>query len=119
MDENDGLSAELRRAIGMLSRGSEAQLAYLRELGVGDLADELALEFHDAFMVAKEQRSGSISVDAMAALEDLDARLARLSEDSDDAWRSASLRTSVAWADLRKAAANALRLLEVHAPGVQ
>lgn len=49
-----GMLASLIRAIAMLALPAPHQIAWLEALGVGGSADELALEFHDGYLLVPQ-----------------------------------------------------------------
>lgn len=96
----------LKSSAQRLADPPEAQIAYLRDQhDVGDMTDELALEFDSALrpMVrllkeipeARALLSALLRVDS--ALEDLDVE-----------WRASELKSSPGWAEIRRLASAAL-----------
>jgi len=101
---------ELRAAVVRLAWTSDAQIEYLHGIGVGGLADELALEFDDLFAV---HRTCPDSLGpAGCVLADLDRTLERMSgEVNAHLWTDQALRSASEWHEVRALAALALTLL--------
>jgi hypothetical protein len=100
-------SALPKSSVQRLASPAEVQVAYIRdELGVGDMADELALEFDDAFRpVAPLLGEIPETRGLLSALRRVDSALEGL-DDSD--WTADALRTSPRWAEVRRLASAAL-----------
>lgn len=109
----DKALCELAASLGRLAAPAEEQLAYLERLGTGELADELALEFHDNLLAVKgcakpELRDSA----AMRAVAEVDGALERMSGTANEwLWRPEGLRAAPEWAALRRLAAAALERL--------
>ena len=84
------------------------QAAYLRDLGVGDLLDELALEYGDYLMpVQAELNAEEHAREFLASCRTLDELL----EDAELGWRVADL-DSDGWQRVREVAQSALTELD-------
>ncbi|WP_410669524.1 hypothetical protein [Amycolatopsis sp. cmx-4-68] len=104
---------EFREALTRLTWPAERQQAWLREIGVPGLADELALEFDDFY----EPLGRSLGHgDATPVLAELDALLTRMSgEVNAHLWRPDALTSEPDWQRVRELATAALGLLPDHA----
>lgn len=100
------LLSNMRVSLQRLASPASAQVSYLHDLGVGDLADELALEFDAVFqpLSALLRQTPQFSP-WLAVLQRLDSAL----DDDELTWRSDSLTFSPAWEQIRRLAADALR----------
>ncbi|KQY29724.1 hypothetical protein ASD38_10390 [Caulobacter sp. Root487D2Y] len=100
-------TATLIAALEPLALAPDEQLAYLAALGVGETADELALQFDDAFRYAHPM--GQASLDA--ALRALNERLSMMSDTGKAAlWSPLALAQGEDWVFIRRTAARALEL---------
>jgi hypothetical protein len=100
----------LRATVVRLAWAADAQIAYLRGIGVGGSADELALEFDDMFAAhrACPDSLGPVGY----VLADLDRALVRMSGDANvDLWTDEALRSAAEWHEVRALAAVALAAL--------
>jgi hypothetical protein len=100
--------------LGNLAGEASAQIAYVKNIGSGDNADELALEFDDVYRVF-EPRMADLNLPDSAA-ENL-VRLNGLLESMGgpqhaELWTSDALRGSENWSAVRRIAANVLRELD-------
>lgn len=104
---------ELRGALLHLAADAGGQVDYLRGLNVGDCADELALEFDDAFVpIAQFFGSGIFSPDFERHLENINEILSSMSgESKSDLWRLAALSSRDEWSRVRELSSQAIRLL--------
>lgn len=98
--------AELRAATERLAKSPDEQAAYLSSLGVGDLADELGLEFDDFYQSVQHWIT---DINVSKELAAVDGALSDLSSHQ-DLWSTASLRTAPEWQVIRDLAARALEL---------
>ncbi|MGQ0630124.1 MAG: hypothetical protein ACT4P1_03720 [Sporichthyaceae bacterium] len=95
----------MRICLSRLSSPPAVQISYLQDLGVGDLADELALEFDDTLRPLApllEQLSGAQQI--LLGLRRIDCAL----NDPDLAWTFEDLAASPAWIEIRALASSAL-----------
>lgn len=103
------MKEQLREALVRLRSSAKNQEAYLRQLGTAPSADELALEFSDAFGVLE----GELDEPAFAAASRLDSYLEEMSSSEHaELWTIRALHTAPEWAHVRELAEEALRLLE-------
>lgn len=105
---NDDVLAPMIAAVSRLAEDSDAQRRYLAQLGVKGQADELALEFDDAYRPARprlaEQADGP---ETMSACDELDSAL----DDDSLSWDPADL-DDQRWRAIRALAARVLNSLE-------
>jgi hypothetical protein len=100
---------DLHAVLARLAASSDEQLAYLRQLGAGDSADELALELADLTpLLPRLVGERQVSRRQADAIQLVDGKLAAMG-DTPGLWRSAALREDPAWAEVRRLAAAALR----------
>ena len=91
---------QLRAAVVRLAWAADAQIEYLHGIGVGGLADELALEFDDAFAVHRAC-PGSLGP-AGPVLADLDRALDRMSGEANARlWTGQALQSATEWREVR------------------
>jgi hypothetical protein len=107
------LLERLTQAVRRLSWQARQQQDYLVELGVAGLADELALEFDDAFRPVRQLLDVlQVATPAQVALVALDELLDEMSEsEADEIWTWAALHHSVEWGQVRALASRTLQLL--------
>jgi hypothetical protein len=107
-----GALVGLIKAVARLSLPAEAQLAYLRDLGVLPSIDELALELHDySVLLPQFIEYGWITSDEGVAIQALADELAHLGDAAGTAvWTEESLATSPAWEEIRARSRSALVL---------
>lgn len=91
------------RAVGVLAMSAEDQLSYLSSLGVPGGVDELALEFDDTFLLAKQfVQLGWIDSETYEQAHSLDAELSAISgSDHAELWTATALTASPQWASIR------------------
>jgi hypothetical protein len=100
--------AELRRlrtTLEHLAWPASRQRDYLIGLGVAPLADELALEFDDAFRVVEAMPAMlGLSAAARESLLTVDRALDAMSKSDSGVWQVESLAGSTRWAEVRRLA---------------
>ncbi|MCK9517410.1 MAG: hypothetical protein M0R74_00060 [Dehalococcoidia bacterium] len=107
----DNLLGMLRVAVSHLAAEPGTQLAYLEDLDTTECADELALEFDDAFSASHSLlESGKLSESAMVALRALDAKLGAMPP-RDDLWTREALQNAPEWVEVRQTARHVLEQL--------
>ncbi|MEU4193717.1 hypothetical protein AB0E69_17595 [Kribbella sp. NPDC026611] len=90
---------QLLRSIARLALPADDQLAYLAGIGVGDLADELALDLDDATALGERLGFTPAELELVARLEQL---LDDLTETrTEQTWRAEGLRTDPRWEQTR------------------
>jgi hypothetical protein len=108
MKESD---SELRAAVTRLASPADAQIAYLHGIGVGGLADELALEFEDLLATHRTTLGPAGQV-----LTELDQVLERMSGEANaHLWTDLALQSAPEWREVRDLAAQALTALSYRA----
>ncbi|WP_150105946.1 hypothetical protein [Rubinisphaera brasiliensis] len=109
---NNLTSTALRRAVRSLSNDADEQLAELRDLGCAVGVDELALQFHDQALLAKQLNElGEINDEELETVRRIDSLLDRMSgEVNAHLWTGDALRTSPQWAQVRGLAQEFLTL---------
>lgn len=100
----------LRAAVGRLAWTGDAQVEYLHGIGVGGLADELALEFDALFPTSRS--CPDFQGPAGEVLAELDRTLERMSGEANARlWTDQALRSAPEWHQVRALATEALSLL--------
>jgi hypothetical protein len=113
MSNPEAQLSRLRKVTKILSLPPQAQVDYLKGLGVYPLTDELALQFSDSFAVVPLLRSHQmVSADAESALQQIDELLDSASESNPNFWSPAALNSSTQWQEIRTLATRALALLD-------
>lgn len=102
--------ASLEQSLELLTRSADRQLGYMRHCGVG--ADEMALEFDDAFRVV----SGRVSEDLLSrfiseSVRPVDEILTAMTDSGGEEWTERAVLESAAWERLREASRTALRIV--------
>ncbi|MGI8661450.1 MAG: hypothetical protein ACR2LH_10565 [Thermoleophilaceae bacterium] len=107
-DAQQALLEQLIIAVSRLARRAEGQIAYLRSLDAGCLADELALEFDDVRGAVLPQ----LSAEQRRAVAALEEQLSTMSAADDPGlWTHDALAVSNAWTRVRALARDALASL--------
>jgi hypothetical protein len=105
------LLAQLRSAVGRIAEPAVDQIAYLTDLGVAPLADELALELDDVLGVALADQD-LLETPQREALTRLDDTLKRMSgAENSELWTTTALEHADEWSELRDVARDALEQL--------
>ena len=89
--------------LGNLAAEASDQIIYLRSIGLPNGVDELALEFHDSFLLADQfLESGLISQRQYDAIVLVDRALDEVSGQANaDLWDNTALSKAVEWARIR------------------
>ena len=105
---------QLISSVRVLATSPDGQLRHLADLGTPQLADELALDFNDAFVLLDQLVGrGYLTGDQARALVALDDQLKVMSgPENADLWRPDSVRDSPQWERVRMLANEARRVLE-------
>jgi len=113
IQQPDKVVDELDQILERLASPPQAQIDYLRHLGVAPLADELALEFHDLHLLVPQLAAQRVltphqseAIDAVS--RQLDAMSAR--QDT-SLWMEDALRRHPDWVEVRRLAAIAAKVL--------
>ena len=103
----------LIKSLNILSLKSDAQLAYLDEIGVPGIIDELALEFDDIAIMAKQkQKEQEITENQYKLISELSEKLDLMSgEDKSHFWTEYSLKNDKEWEEIRELAKVCLEAL--------
>jgi hypothetical protein len=102
--------ASLEQSLQLLTRSADQQLGYMRHLGVG--ADEMVLEFDDAFRVVSGMVSeGLMSPFISESSRPVDEILTAMTDSPGEEWTERAVLESVAWERLREASRTALRIV--------
>jgi hypothetical protein len=98
--------ARLTTAVGHLAAEPAAQVAYLASIGTAGLADELALEFEDAYNVLRPGLPQlNVPESAVEKLSRLEALLDEMSAGHQaELWTPGALQTSGYWSEVRRLA---------------
>lgn len=105
----------LIEAVAVLASDPGRQLKHLREIGLPEGIDELALEF-DAIAAAADDmlRLQEIDQDQYDSVKKLDSLLSRMSGNANAVfWTAESLSTALEWKEVRGVAKECLRHLQV------
>jgi len=107
--------SDLLDTVTILSLSAKYQIAYLRYLGDERAVDELAIEFHEALLVARtEVNSGGLTAEDLEALYKLRNYLEGISDESNQSfWTLAAVESSPAWDAVRSLAQEALFVRQV------
>lgn len=89
-----------------------SRAAYLAKEGYGDCADELALEFDDAYQVIKGYFGKKrFPIEAESLLKTIDSRLKSISgPDKAEFWTTSALRDRSEWESIRDLASRAVEV---------
>src|SRR5574341_1587583 len=106
--------SELCRTISMLAASADEQIEYLKGYRVLPGIDELALEFDDVYvMVPQLVEQGLITTEQCEAVDSLSDKLKVMSGmQNAHLWTPDALISSPEWADIRRLASTAKRLLQ-------
>jgi hypothetical protein len=98
-------TTSLRETVGRLAADPSEQIAYLQELGTYPVTDELALEFHDAFLLADQLvEAGRLAPDLYRRVSRIDKLLDDLSDGAEANWLPEALESDPRWAKVREIA---------------
>jgi hypothetical protein len=105
---------QLLRTLRNLASGPDAQKAFLVDLGTGDSADELALEFDDMYRPLVHQFDElNVPHSTVEKLARLDGLLDEMSGPQHaELWESDALQTSEQWSEVRRLAADVISDLD-------
>jgi hypothetical protein len=103
---------QLREALKLLAAPAEAQIIYLKNLGVFPSVDELALEFYDLAVLADSKlQEGQINASQYRSAREIDSKLAEISgEKNTGLWEPNALFNAPSWEEVRSMAKQALPL---------
>ena len=109
----DKVVDELYQILARLASPPQAQIDYLRNLGVAPLADELALEFHDLHLLVPQLAAqGVLTHQQSEAIDAVNHKLDAMSACQDTSlWIEDALRRHPDWAEVRRLAAIAAQVI--------
>jgi hypothetical protein len=109
----DKVVEELCQVLGRLASPAQTQINYLQHLGVAPLADELALEFHDLYLLVPQlvvQRV--LTHQQRKAVDAVSRKLDDMSPCQDTRlWTEDALRSHPDWMEVRRLATIAAKAL--------
>jgi hypothetical protein len=108
----------LLEALKLLALPAQRQQEYLRSLGVPEVVDELALEFHDIAPAAPDMvQKGEIDEREFRAIQNVDDLLVRMSgAHNKHLWSLQGLQQATEWLQVRDAAQVAIHSLQRDTP---
>ena len=113
LEQPDKVVEELCQILGRLASPSQTQTDYLQHLGVAPLADELALEFHDLYILVPQLVAQRVLTHQQRkAVEAVSRKLDDMSACQEPSlWVEDALRSHPDWAEVRRLAAIAAKAL--------
>ena len=104
---------ELCQVLVRLASPSQAQIDYLQHLGVAPLADELALEFHDLYLLVPQLAAQRVLTHQQRkAVDAVSRKLDDMSTCQDTGlWTEDALQSHPDWVEVRRLAAIAAKAL--------
>ena len=113
IQQPDKVVDELCQILERLASPPQAQIDYLRNLGVAPLADELALEFHDLHLLVPQLAAQRVLTHQQrAALDAVSRQLDAMSACQDTSlWMEDALRCHADWVEVRRLAAIAAKAI--------
>jgi hypothetical protein len=113
IEQPDKVVEELCQVLGRLASPSQAQIDYLQHLGVAPLADELALEFHDLYLLVPQLAGQRVLTHRQSkAVEAVSRKLDDMSACQEPRlWVEDALWSHPDWVEVRRLAAIAAKAL--------
>ena len=113
IEQPDKVVEELRQVLVRLASPSQAQIDYLQHLGVAPLADELALEFHDLYLLVPQLAAQKVLTHQQSkAVDAVSRKLDDMSTCQDTSlWMADALRGHPDWVEVRRLAAIAAKAI--------
>ena len=113
IEQPDKVVEELCQVLGRLASPSQAQIDYLQHLGVAPLADELALEFHDLYLLVPQLAAQRVlTYQQRKAVDAVSRKLDDMSTYQDTRlWTEDALQSHPDWVEVRRLAAIAAKAL--------
>ena len=113
IEQPDKVVEELRQVLVRLASPSQAQIDYLQHLGVAPLADELALEFHDLYLLVPQLAAQKVLTHQQSkAVDAVSRKLDDMSTCQDPRlWVEDALRSHPDWVEVRRLAAIAAKAI--------
>lgn len=106
-----GCAEQLLETVARLAGPAESQVSYLRRLGSGGCADELALEFSDV-AAAATSNDEALSEPQRLAVQELDQKLEEMSgPDQRGLWTAETLASAKEWRGVSDLAQRSLVML--------
>ncbi len=113
IQQPDKVVDELSQILERLASPPQAQIDYLKHLGVAPLADELALEFHDLHLLVPQLAAQRVLTPQQSeALDAVGRQLDAMSACQDTSlWGEDALRRHPDWVEVRRLAAIAAKVI--------
>ncbi len=113
IEQPDKVVEELCQVLVRLASPSQAQIDYLQHLGVAPLADELALEFHDLYLLVPQLAAQRVlTYQQRKAVDAVSRKLDDMSTYQDTRlWTEDALQSHPDWVEVRRLAAIAAKAL--------
>ena len=113
IEQPDKVVEELCQVLVRLASPSQAQIDYLQHLGVAPLADELALEFHDLYLLVPQLAAQRVLTHQQRnAVDAVSRKLDDMSTCQDTSlWMEDALRSHPDWVEMRRLAAMAAKAI--------
>lgn len=113
IEQPDKVVEELCQVLVRLASPSQAQIDYLQHLGVAPLADELALEFHDLYLLVPQLAAQRVLTHQQSkAVDAVSRKLDDMSTCQDTRlWTEDALQSHPDWVEVRRLAAIAAKAL--------
>ena len=113
IEQPDKVVEELCQVLVRLASPSQAQIDYLQHLGVAPLADELALEFHDLYLLVPQLLAQKVLTHQQRkAVDAVSRKLDDMSTCQDmSRWMEDALRSHPDWVEVRRLAAIAAKAI--------
>ncbi len=113
IEQPDKVVEELRQVLVRLASPSQAQIDYLQHLGVAPLADELALEFHDLYLLVPQLAAQRVLRHQQhKAIDAVSRKLDDMSTCEDTSlWTEDALQSHPDWVEVRRLAAIAAKAI--------
>src|SRR5215813_14772723 len=113
IQQPDKVVDELYQILERLASPPQAQIDYLRNLGVAPLADELALEFHDLYLLVPQLAAQRVLTHQQRkAVDTVSRKLDDMSTCQDESlWTEDALQSHPDWVEVRRLASIAAKAL--------
>ena len=113
IEQPDKVVEELCQVLVRLASPSQAQIDYLQHLGVAPLADELALEFHDLYLLVPQLAAQRVLTHQQRkAVDAVSRKLDDMSTCQDTSlWTEGALQSHPDWVEVRRLAAIAAKVI--------
>jgi hypothetical protein len=113
IEQPDKVVEELCQVLVRLASPAQAQIDYLQHLGVAPLADELALEFHDLYLLVPQLAAQRVLAHQQRkAVDAVSRKLDGMSTCQDTRlWMEDALRSHPDWVEVRRLAAIAAKAI--------